>query len=95
MKYEDDMNAKLIKIRTLLKRIDPDMHYGDWIRALMAVYYETKGSEEGFELADYWSSKGYKYKGEKDVRKYWRGFKPNYAKPVRMGTLIRMAGIAA
>jgi hypothetical protein len=91
MKFEKDMDAKLMKIHGLLKLIDPDKGYDEWIRALMVIYYETGGSESGFELADYWSSQGHKYKGEKDVRKYWRHFKPDYAKPVRMGTLVRMA----
>jgi len=92
MKFENDTSDKLIKIYALLKYIDPDVHYGDWIRVLMVIYNESNGSEAGFELADVWSSQGYKYKGEKDVRKYWRNFKPNHTNPVRMGTLIKMAG---
>lgn len=95
MKVEHDTNAKLMKIHALLKHIDPDVHYCDWIRILMVIFYESGGSEEGFELADYWSSQGYKYKGEKDIRSKWRHFKPDYAKPVRIGTLVRMAGMAA
>ena len=95
MKVDQDSSSKLMKIHALLKHIDPDLVYSDWIRVLMVIYYETNGSEEGFDLADYWSSKGNKYKGEHDVRAKWRHFKPDYARPVKMGTLVRMAGMAA
>lgn len=81
----------IVKLAVQLSQIDPDVGYGDWMRALMVIFYETGGSEEGFELADEWSSGGCKYRGTKDVRSTWRGFKPDYPNPVRMGTLIRMA----
>lgn len=95
MHIKKDINLTLAKIAALLEHIDPDVHYGDWIRVLMAIFNETGGAEAGFELADAWSSNGYKYKGEKDVRAKWRGFKSDVANPVRMGTLVRMAGKAA
>lgn len=81
----------IAKLAVVLNQIDPDVHYEDWMRALMVIFYETGGSEEGFALADEWSSGGSKYRGTKDVRSTWRGFKPDYPNPVRMGTLIRMA----
>jgi hypothetical protein len=76
---------------SLLEWIDPDTYYGEWITVLMVIFNETGGSEAGFELADLWSRKGDKYKGEKDVRKYWRGLKPNPRKQVGMGTLVRIS----
>jgi len=87
---ENDIEARLEKISELLQYIDPDVHYAEWIRVLMVIFNETGGSETGFELADAWSSNGYKYKGEKDVRARWRCFKPHIANPVKMGTLVRM-----
>ena len=93
MSTKNDSSSKLTKLTSLLEQIDPDVHYGDWIRALMVIFYETGGSDDGFELADYWSSKGDKYKGTKDVRARWRCFKPHIANPVRMGTLVWMAGM--
>ena len=87
---KNDIEARLKKISELLQYIDPDVHYGEWIRVLMVIFNETGGSEAGFELADAWSSNGYKYKGEKDVIAKWRGFKLGIANPVKMGTLVRM-----
>jgi hypothetical protein len=34
----------------------------------MAIYHETGASEKGFELANAWSSKGKKYKGQREIR---------------------------
>lgn len=79
------------KLPMLLDLIDPDIGHGDWVRVLMAIFYETDGSEEGFELADEWSSKGEKYLGTKDVRKSWNSFKIGHDDPVTIGTLIWMA----
>ena len=81
----------LSRLRTLLVRIDPDVGYDQWMRVLMVIFYETCNSAEGFELADDWSSMGYKYRGTNDVRSTWRCFKLNHPNPVRIGTLIRMA----
>ncbi len=95
MRIKNDINSTLTKITALLEHIDPDVHYNEWVRVLMVIFNETGGAEAGFELADAWSSNGYKYKGEKDIRAKWRGFKLDVANPVTMGTLVRMAGKAA
>jgi hypothetical protein len=87
-------SSKLIKMASLLEHIDPDTDYGEWICVLMVIKNETNGSESGFELAHLWSAKGDKYKGEKDVRKYWRGLKLNLRKQVGMGTLVRIANMS-
>lgn len=91
MTFNNTTASKLIKMAALLERIDPDTDYGEWISVLMVIKNETSGSESGFELADLWSRKGDKYKGEKDVRMYWRGLKLNLKKQVGMGTLVRIA----
>lgn len=93
MRIKKDINSTLTKIAELLAHIDPDVGYDEWIRVLMVIFHETDGDEAGFQLADYWSSQGYKYKGEKDVRAKWRYFKPHIANPVKMGTLVRMAAL--
>lgn len=93
MRIKKDINSTLTKIAALLVPIDPDVAYHDWIRVLMVIYHETDGDEAGFKLADDWSSHDYKYKGEKDIRAMWRGFNPNIANPVKMGTLVRMAAL--
>ncbi len=85
-------NSDLSKIAKFLDQIDPDLHYGDWVKVLMAIYTETNGSEDGFELADAWSSKGRKYKGTRDVRSTWNSLRIVQDKPITIGTLIWMAG---
>ena len=81
----------LERVRQLLEQLDPDLPYADWLRALMGVYHESGGSEEGFELANEWSSLGQKYKGEKEIRSKWRSFTLKLRRPVTIGTLISMA----
>lgn len=80
----------LEKIRHLLGRLDPDLPYPNWLRVLMGIYHESGGSEEGFEIANMWSSLGHKYKDEKDIRTKWRSFNLKLKRPVTIGTLIQM-----
>ena len=84
-------NPNFSKLPAVLDQLDPSVGYGDWIRILMAIYYESDGSEDGFELADEWSSKGTNYMGTKDVRAKWRCLRHDVTKPVTIGTLIWMA----
>lgn len=79
------------KIANLLDQIDPDLHYGDWVKVLMAIFFETRGNEEGFELADAWCSRGQKYPGSRVIRSKWNSFSLDLEKPVTIGTLIWMA----
>ncbi|NJD24549.1 MAG: hypothetical protein FIB06_03985 [Betaproteobacteria bacterium] len=79
------------RLQEYVYRIDPDSDYGTWITVLMVIFNETGNTEEGFQLADRWSSEGHeKYKGTKDVWSHWRHFKLDHPKPARLGTLIRM-----
>ena len=82
--------ANLERVRQLLDQLDPDLPYAGWLRALMGIYHESGGSEEGFEIANEWSSQGQKYKGEKEVRAKWRSFTLKLRRPVTIGTLIQM-----
>ncbi|MBL0351596.1 MAG: PriCT-2 domain-containing protein [Dechloromonas sp.] len=79
------------KLTSLVYQINADSEYGTWITVLMVIFNETDGSDEGFELADRWSSEGYeKYKGTKDVWAHWRHIKPDHPNPARLGSLIRL-----
>ena len=78
-------------IEELLNSLDPDGSRDDWVRVLMAVHYETGGSDDGFALVNQWSSKGRKFKGINDVKAQWRSFSDSPPKPVKIGTLIKMA----
>lgn len=80
----------LERVRQLLEQLDPDLPYAGWLRVLMGIYNESKGSEEGFELANEWSAQGQKYKGEEEIRAKWRSFKLKLRRPVTIGTLIQM-----
>lgn len=86
--------TSLTKLKVLLEAIDPDCEYGDWSRALMAVYHETAGSDEGLALVDDWSRKGKKYNGRKELELKWASFKGSTSKPVTIGTLMFMAKAA-
>jgi hypothetical protein len=90
LNYESS-GKTITKLAQQLARIDPDIGYCDWIQALMVIFNETRGSEEGFELADDWSSAGAKYRGTKDIRSKWRHFKLDHPNPVRFASLIRIA----
>ena len=83
--------ATIEQLTPLLDCIDPDSCYEKWMLALMVIFNETGDSEDGFALADEWSSRGVKYRGTEDVRSTWRYFDPNHPTPVRIGTLIKMA----
>jgi len=79
--------------RILIDHLDPDMPHDDWIKVGMALHHYFAGSDEGLEIFDYWSSKGKKYKGRKELEQKWRSFKhlrdlgrPGYT----MGTVCRM-----
>lgn len=90
-KYNVSQEGILEKLRTTLEKIDPDVWYGDWIKALMVIFYETSGSDEGLALANDWSSRGAKYRGVREIDYYWSRFSLAHKKPVRMGTLMWIA----
>ncbi|MEN8108474.1 MAG: PriCT-2 domain-containing protein [Pseudomonadota bacterium] len=86
-----DMDQATARINAMLEHVDPDCGYDDWLHILMAIFHETGGSDDGFVLANAWSSKGSKYSGEKELRAKWDSF-GNYAgTPVTIATLIKMA----
>jgi hypothetical protein len=81
----------IARLEALLKHIDPDCGYEDWLHVLMATYHETDGCEEGFQLADAWSSQGKTYKGSREIRVKWDSFKSYQGKPITIATLVKMA----
>lgn len=66
--------ATLAELEELLDDLDPSMGRDDWFHVGVALWHETGGSEEGFELFNRWSSKGTNYKGTKDVWYQWDSF---------------------
>jgi hypothetical protein len=79
----------LIRLSALLPYIDSSS-YDDWLRVLMVICNETGGSDDGFILANSWSSNCSKYKGENEIRTKWNSFNLNHPKPVRFGTICKM-----
>lgn len=80
-----------VKIKAMLDHIDPDSSgYEAWLKILMAIHHETAGSEEGFDLADGWSSKGGAYKGSSEIRVKWNSFKSERENSFNIGTIINM-----
>lgn len=71
--------------------INANLPHYEWMRALMGIFYETFGSEEGFDLANAWSSERKDYCGTQRLRAYWRKFKVNPPNPIRIGTLVWLA----
>ncbi len=84
-------NVEFSQLERLVMSLDPDMGYEDWTHVLMAIHYETDGSDVGLALADRWSSKGDTYKGIKEIETKWRSFKADAPTQHKMGTLIWMA----
>lgn len=83
-------SQKLKELQTLVRRISPDCEYSAWIKVLMVIFNETGNSNEGFALADEWSSKGNKYKGSSEIKVKWKSFIPNPDNPVTIATLHKM-----
>lgn len=80
----------IVKIQRLINCIDPDCGYQDWTNVLMAIHYETGGSNEGLVLADEWSRGGSKYKGISEIKVKWDSFVANTGSTFTIGTLIHM-----
>ncbi len=78
-------------ILALLAWIEADLPYMDWLKVLMAIFYITRGSPEGLEIADTWSSRGIKYKGYREIANKWRSFRLDISNPITERTLIMMA----
>lgn len=79
-------------IRTLLSHIDPDCSRHDWINAGMAISYESRGSEIGFQLWNGWSAKGKKYSSEREVRVQWDSFNKTVVDhPITIATIFKIA----
>jgi hypothetical protein len=74
----------------LVKYLDPDAGYDDWLKVGMAIFYTTHGDDDGLALFDQWSAQGGKYTGPAEIERKWLSFDPDHENPVRIGTLIWM-----
>ncbi|TRZ99006.1 MAG: hypothetical protein D4R84_02725 [Rhodocyclaceae bacterium] len=78
-------------LQVIVRRINSDRCYDDWIHVGMALHHETGGSDEGFALFDAWSSTGKKYRGAQETEAKWRSFRSDLERPYTIWTLLWMA----
>lgn len=62
------------KVESALAVLSPDCDYDIWLHIGMAIHAEL--GDGGLAVWDYWSGKGSKYRGFKDIESHWRSFKP-------------------
>lgn len=80
------------QLREALGVLDPEEGgYDGWRQRLMQVHHETRGSEEGFQLVDEWSSRGATYQGTEHVRERWDSFGKGGQRPVTAIGLVLAA----
>jgi hypothetical protein len=89
-------NLTLEQVEEALDAIDPDCGYKQWYEIAAALRHQFTDEDEArqaYELFDEWSSRGDKYRGEKDTYAKWKSFRP-YARgraPVTIRTLFKHA----
>ncbi|MBP0440670.1 PriCT-2 domain-containing protein [Tianweitania sediminis] len=62
------------EIAELLTYVDPDLPYDEWVQILAAIHDATGGSGSGLAMADEWSSRGRKYKNNREMAQKWKSF---------------------
>lgn len=75
-------------VSDLLKFVDPDLTYEEWVKVGMAVHHCTGGL--GFDMWVAWSSGGSKYPGADQLGRHWHSFGKS-ANPAGYGTLMHYA----
>jgi len=81
----------LLELSQYVNQVDPDSGYEDWSSVVMATHAETQGSDEGFAVADKWSSRGVKYPGTEKLRYIWDHLRTDVENPKTLGTIIYVA----
>lgn len=77
-------------LTALLNQLDPGCGYQDWFRILAAIFHHTGGSDDGFAIANAWSSTSIKYKGEKEILAKWHSLDLDHPHAITIGSLIKM-----
>lgn len=73
-----------------LDHIDQNaLDYDDWLRIIMALHHESRGSEDGLLIADQWSQQGERYE-EGEVAQRWGGF-GEHEQPTTQDTIFKWA----
>jgi len=83
--------TQLAELAELIDEINAD-EYQVWIKVGMAIHYETKGSENGFDLWNQWSKTSEKYNDVEECHYKWKSFnKSSTSNPITIGTIIFFA----
>ena len=91
---EDINDISLLDIQSMLNVISPDIDRTNWIKIGMVLHLYgniNNKTNECLSMWNNWSSKGEKYKGEKEINSQWKSFNDNKNSTVRIGTLIKIA----
>lgn len=78
-------------LQAILRHVDADCGYDDWLHVGMALHHETGASDEGYGLFDTWSSTGDKYQGVTETRAKWGSFRSAGDNAYTIGTLFWLA----
>lgn len=84
--------TELAEIAQVLKSIPASLGRKDWFACIGAIFHETRGSEEGRQLAHDWSSGDpFKYDPDDLDQNVWPWFEAQDGATYTMGTLIYLA----
>ena len=86
--------ATWTEVQGALEWLDPDIGREDWLHCGMALHWagtQSNRLDEALQLWDSWSSKGTKYRGQRDILHCWNSFKPDKDNLVKVGTLLKLA----
>ncbi len=83
-----DIDISESSISEMLKFIDPDIGYEEWIKTGMAIHHTLSGG--GFYMWDEWSSSGSKYNGSSGLERHWHSFGKS-SSPAGIGTILHYA----
>ena len=82
----EELRAALLSIPN-----DDDVGREDWVRLGAAVFHQTSGSEEGFDLFDEWS-RGHPSYDEDNNEKLWKSFsKKRAGRPATARSILKLA----
>lgn len=88
------IDASWSEVMSALETIDPDCGRENWLHCGMAIHYAAHQQgrvDEGYQLWDQWSSRGTKYKGQRDTTYCWRSFHADKPGGITLGTLFKLA----
>lgn len=87
---EDVVDITDDQVAEILDALDANMAHTPWLTVGMALHHQYRGSDDGFDAWDEWSSTSGKYPGRDALRKRWESFGRNPDKSITGRSLIKM-----